>query len=72
MPDLKYEIKQQIACLSEGTNGWMKEINLVSWNGAEAKYDIRSWNSDHTMMGKGTTLSKDELLVLKNVLDELL
>lgn len=72
MPNLKYEIQQKIACLSEEKNGWTKEINLVSWNNNEAKYDIRSWSADHTKMGKGITLSKEELAVLKFVLNELL
>ena len=71
MADVKYEIKQSIACLSGETRGWTKEINLVSWNDSEAKYDIRAWSSDHSKMGKGITLSKDELLTLKEVLDEL-
>ncbi|HPD88459.1 MAG TPA: PC4/YdbC family ssDNA-binding protein [Oscillospiraceae bacterium] len=71
MPDLKYEIKQKIACLSEEKGGWIKEINLVSWNGNEAKYDIRAWSPDHTKMGKGVTLSKDEIRTLTSVLNEL-
>lgn len=72
MPDVKYEIKQSIACLSEESRGWTKEINLVSWNDSEPKYDIRAWSSDHKKMGKGVTLTKDELLALKDVLNELL
>jgi hypothetical protein len=72
MADLKYEILQKIACLSEEKGGWTKEINLISWNNNEAKYDIRSWSADHTKMGKGITLSKEELFTLKSVLDELL
>ena len=72
MSDLKYEIKQQIACLSEEKNGWIKEINLISWNGNEAKYDIRAWSADHSKMGKGVTLSKEELTALKSILNELL
>ncbi len=71
MPDLKYEIKQKIACLSEEKSGWTKELNLVSWNDNEAKYDIRSWSSDHTKMGKGITLSEDETKTLTSVLTEL-
>ncbi len=71
MPDLKYEIKQKIACLSEEKGGWTKEINLVSWNDNEPKYDIRAWSSDHTKMGKGVTLSKDETRILTSVLTEL-
>ena len=47
MPEIKYEITQSIACLSEDKNGWTKELNLVSWNGNTPKYDIRSWSADH-------------------------
>ena len=72
MPDVKFEIQQTIACISEERSGWVKEINLVSWNGNDAKYDIRSWSADHTKMGKGITLTKDELITLKSILNELL
>lgn len=72
MAELKYEITQVIACLSEGNTGWTKEINVVSWNGNEPKYDIRSWSPDHKKMGKGITLSKEELIKLKEILEELL
>lgn len=72
MADLKFEIKQTIACLSEEKGGWTKEINLVSWNGNEAKYDIRAWSADHTKMGKGITLSDQEVATLKDVLNELI
>lgn len=72
MPDLKFEIQQTIACLSTDKYGWNKEINLISWNGREAKYDIRSWSPDHGKMGKGVTLTKEELSTLKAVLNELI
>lgn len=72
MADLKFEIKQSIACLSNETNGWTKELNMVSWDGRPPKYDIRAWSPDHSKMGKGVTLTTDELTVLKNVLVELL
>lgn len=72
MAEIKYEVQQKIACLSEEKSGWTKEINLISWNGNEAKYDIRAWSSDHSKMGKGVTLTKDELITLQSVLNELL
>lgn len=72
MPEIKYEITQSIACLSEEKNGWTKELNLVSWNGNSHKYDIRSWSADHSKMGKGITLTKEELVQLASVLRELL
>lgn len=71
MPEIKYEITQSIACLSEEKGGWTKELNLISWNGNAPKYDIRSWSSDHSKMGKGITLTKEELLQLSSVLEEL-
>ena len=72
MPEIKYEITQSIACLSEEKNGWTKELNLVSWNGNAPKYDIRSWSAGHSKMGKGITLTKEELVQLASVLQELL
>ena len=69
---IKFEIKQNIACLSAESRGWTKEINLVSWNGNEPKYDMRSWSADHSQMGKGITLTKEELTALRDVLNELL
>ena len=72
MADFKFEIRQSIACLSEESRGWTKEINLVSWNGSEAKYDIRAWSADHTKMGKGITLTREELTALRDILNELI
>ena len=57
----RFEIIQNIAVLSTGKSGWTKEINLVSFNGASPKYDIRTWDPNHEKMGKGITLTKEEL-----------
>ena len=43
MADIKYEIKETIAVIAESAKGWKKELNLISWNGKEAKYDLREW-----------------------------
>lgn len=69
MADIKYEIKATIGVLSEGTKGWRKELNLISWNDREPKYDIREWSPDHGKMGKGVTLSKDEIIKLRDLLN---
>jgi hypothetical protein len=69
MADITFEIKETIGVVSEGSKGWTKELNLVSWNGREPKYDIREWSPDHTKMGKGLTFTKDELAKLKELLD---
>ena len=61
MADIKYEITEEIGILSESSKGWTKEINLISWNDREPKYDIREWAPDHEKMGKGVTLSIEEV-----------
>ncbi len=68
MSAFNFEIIETVAVLSEGSKGWKKELNLVSWNGREPKYDIRDWSEDHTKMGKGITFSLDELGKLKEAL----
>ena len=72
MADVKFDIWQSIAPISKEKRGWVKELNLVAWNGNDPKYDIRAWSPDHTKVGKGVTLSREELINLKKVLDELL
>lgn len=71
MADIKYEIKETLGELSESSKSWRKELNLISWNDKEAKYDIRDWSPEHEKMGKGVTLSKEELLKLKTLLNEI-
>ena len=69
MVEFKYEVVERIAVLSESSKGWTKELNLISWNDREPKYDIREWSPDGSKMGKGITLSDEEVAVLKKALD---
>ncbi|MEW8974381.1 MAG: PC4/YdbC family ssDNA-binding protein [Tissierellaceae bacterium] len=71
MANIKYEIVEKIAVLSERGN-WTKELNKVSWNDRPAKFDIRDWNHEEEKMGKGATLTDEEALVLKEALDKIL
>ena len=71
MAELKYEIIKTIGVLAEGSKGWTKELNLISWNDREPKYDIREWAPDHEKMGKGVTLSAEELDKLKELLENI-
>lgn len=71
MGDIRFEIKKEIAVLSESSKGWKKELNLVSWNGAEAKYDLRDWAPGHEKMGKGITLTSEEAKQLRTALNEM-
>ena len=71
MAEIKYEITKHIGILSEGSKGWTKEFNLVSWNDRDPKYDIREWSPEHDKMGKGVTFSEEEIFNLKKLLTEL-
>ena len=71
MADFKYEIVEELGVISESSKGWTKELNLVSWNVAQPKYDIRDWAPDHQKMGKGITLTKDEALQLAELLNNI-
>jgi len=72
MADITYEITKHIGTLSESAKGWIKELNLISWNDREPKYDIREWSPEREKMGKGVTLSDEEIDSLKCLLDEIL
>lgn len=69
MADIKFEIKATTGVLSESAKGWKKELNLISWNDKEAKYDIRDWDAEHKKMGKGVTLTSEELKKLRDILN---
>ena len=69
MSEIKYEIIKKIGVLSTSASGWTKELNLISWNDREPKYDIRDWSADGEKMGKGATLSREESPALKEILN---
>ena len=71
MAEFKYEITQELGVLSESKSGWTREINLVSWNGGAPKFDIRDWAPGHEKMGKGISLSADEIGNLKKIIDKI-
>ncbi|MGG1643681.1 YdbC family protein [Paenibacillus sp. NRS-1782] len=57
--------------LSESSKGWTKKLRSISGNDKEAKYDIREWSPDHEKMGKGVTLSNEEIVELRDLLNKL-
>lgn len=71
MSDFTFEIVEELGVLSESRSGWKRELNLVSWNGGKAKYDIRDWSPDHEKMGKGVSLTSEELTELKKLLEKI-
>ena len=71
MADIRYEIVEELGVLSESAKGWQKELNLISWNGAEPKYDLRDWAPNHEKMGKGVTLNEEEVKTLYKILGKI-
>ncbi|MBO3091053.1 YdbC family protein [Schleiferilactobacillus harbinensis] len=67
---IQFKVEETIGVLSTSANGWQKELNLVSWNDAPPKFDIRSWSLDHTKMGKGITLTNEEMAALKETIQQ--
>lgn len=70
MADITFQIVMHIGTLSQSSTGWTKELNLVSWNDRPPKYDIRDWSPDHGQLGRGVTLSREELLTLRDLLNQ--
>lgn len=68
MADIKFEITEELGVISESSKGWNKELNLISWNDSAAKYDLRDWAPNHEKMGKGITLTADEVQELYKLL----
>lgn len=71
MAEFKYEIMQELGVLSESKSGWTRELNLISWNGAKPKFDIRDWSPGREKMSKGISLSHEEVDKLKEILEKI-
>jgi len=71
MSDFKFEIVKKIGVLSESSNGWKKEVNIISWNERKPKLDIRDWDENHERMGKGITLTREEAENLKEIIKDM-
>ena len=69
---IDYKLEKSIAVLSD-KNAYTTELNLISYSGKPAKYDIRKWYVDGELrkMLKGITLTVDELKELKAVLNSM-
>lgn len=74
----EYKVEKNLLSVNDGDSDWNLELNLISWNGRLATYDIRKWSPDHEKMSKGVTLNETEVIklfqagieVLKNITGE--
>lgn len=68
---ITYTIQEELGDLSVAPNGWKKQLTYTSWNNRDEKFDLRSWNADHIAMTKGLTLTKEEMIQLKEILNHI-
>ena len=65
---VRFDLMEHIGVLSMKDNGWIREVNIVSWNNGAAKVDIREWDPEHKRMSKGVTLYEEEAETLTKAL----
>ena len=71
MQEVTKEIIKHYGILSESEKGWTKELNLVSWNGRDPRFDIREWAPDKNKTGKGITMKQAEFGLLKSIVNSI-
>lgn len=69
--EFSFEIKEKLGVISTSKKGWSTELNIVAWGQNAPKYDLRSWDPEHQKMGKGVTLTKEEIIQLREILNKL-
>lgn len=70
MAEITFEITKELGVISETSKGWTRELNMVSWNEREPKFDIRDWSPDHTRMSKGVSLTEEEMKKLVELFND--
>jgi Uncharacterized protein conserved in bacteria len=71
MAGIDYDIVKKVGTVSQSSRGWEKQLNIISWNGRAPKFDLRDWSPDGKKMGKGITLSREELQSLRRLLEHM-
>ena len=71
----EYEVKKHIDTIMVGVRGFSKEVTIAKWSDKEPAFDIRAWRvSERDGLQyplRGITLSKDELIKLKEILNSI-
>lgn len=71
MEEFYFELLEQYGTLSENAKGWTRELTLIRWNGKAPKYDLRDWAPDRLKMGRGISMTLEEVLHLRELLNGL-
>ena len=66
-----YKIEDNLGVISTSKTGWTKELNIISWNDHDPKFDIREWSPDHQRMTKGLTFNWEEAIRLKRLMEQI-
>lgn len=73
-PNFTFDVIENIGTLSVNPNtNWSRQLRRISWNGSAIKYDIRDWTKDESgeeRMSRGVTLTTEECMRLKKLLNE--
>ena len=64
------EVIKKIALISGTETGFRKELNLMSWNGRDPKYDLRTWSPEGIAL-RGLTLTEEEAKELQKALNDM-
>ena len=70
MTKFTYDIKESFGSIGE-SGAYSTQLNLISFNNKEPKYDIRKWDIENDKMLKGISLTKEELVALRDLLNTL-
>ena len=71
--EIQYEV-QEDHLVAKRKGGYELRLRFMSWNGKEARYDLRPWKVDddgEEKCGKGIALSGEELEALGELIKEL-
>lgn len=71
MAKIVKEVKQVFGFLGEDQDFSKKQLTLTSWGVYSPKFDIHTWSEDYEKAGKGITFSVQELIALKDLLNQL-
>ncbi|MBR5280765.1 MAG: hypothetical protein IKU26_07370 [Clostridia bacterium] len=61
-------LKHHLGTLRENEKGWSREVNVVSWEGAASRLDIRDWSKNKDRSSKGVTFTRVEVERLRDML----
>ena len=61
-------LKHHLGKLRENEKGWSREVNIISWEGALSRLDIRDWSKGKDRSSKGITFTRAEVERLRDML----